>query len=416
MKLLIVDDQPISRKVLRISLEHGGHSVSEAINGIEALKLLEHETVDAVVSDVLMPSMDGFRLCREMRKHERLHSIPLILYTATYDSQKDRELAESVGADAYILKPAPPGVILDAVRVAHQRERRITLGDQSEDDSTDVLERYSSVLVRKLEARNAELQEALWTLQKSHESAAARNRSLDACVTQRDSALRSANQQLQTFSSLVLHELRAPLRHILGYVQSVQLRTEASLSLESHKSLDYIESTARQMDSLVTSLLNFARSSQAELSLQIVDLDLLLDEALEALTAETRGRAIEWHRPRLASVRADKGLLHQVFVDLLSNALKFSRPRQPAVIEIGERPGRPGEVVLFVRDNGVGFEGSRAKELFNAFTRLHHRHEFEGVGVGLANVQRIIARHSGHIWAESALDQGATFYFSLPRA
>jgi light-regulated signal transduction histidine kinase (bacteriophytochrome) len=147
-----------------------------------------------------------------------------------------------------------------------------------------------------------------------------------------------------------------------------------------------------------------------------MDLEPVLAEALEAVAPDVTGRNIEWHRGSLPRVHGDAGLLRQVLVNLLSNAIKYTRTRPAARIEIGHREGRAEEAVIFVRDNGVGFDSRRAGELFGVFKRLHSAKEFEGTGVGLAHAHRIIARHGGSMWAEAAVDRGATFYFGLRRA
>lgn len=180
--------------------------------------------------------------------------------------------------------------------------------------------------------------------------------------------------------------------------------------------LNQIRTAATHMSDLVDALLDFARTGRAELGLQDLELEPLLGEALETVQRETQGREIEWRRHHLPRVRGDKTLLRQVFINLLSNAVKYSRGRKPAIIEIGEQPGGASEVVIFVKDNGVGFDSKYAKELFGVFKRLHHSREFEGIGIGLANAHRIVTRHGGRIWAEAALNLGATFYFSLQRA
>jgi light-regulated signal transduction histidine kinase (bacteriophytochrome) len=163
-------------------------------------------------------------------------------------------------------------------------------------------------------------------------------------------------------------------------------------------------------------LLQFAHTSRAHLNFAEVDLEQVFGEALVAVRGDTQSRNIQWQRSRLPKVRGDATLLGQVFVNLLSNAIKYTRTRDPAVIEIGARPGRADEVVVFVRDNGVGFDLRNADRLFGVFQRLHRADEFEGIGIGLANAHRIVTRHGGAIWAEAAVDRGATFLFTLPKA
>jgi len=415
MNILIIDDIATNRRLLRATLEAEGHDVQEAANGIEGLRALEEQQADAVISDVLMPGMDGFRLCHEIRSNQKLCSLPLVLYTSTYNSPTDRQLAESVGADAYIFKPAPAATLLEAIHTAQRKGRLHEPKLAPGLEHAEILERYNSVLVRKLESRNSELQEALNGLGEAHEQILELNRNLETRVAQRTAALDAANRELEAFSFSVSHDLRAPLRHINGFADLL-LATEPQLSPDGREVTQRICEASRQMYRLIEALLEFARVGRAPLQLTTVSLEQVLDDALTAVAPETRDRNIEWQRSRLPSVRGDATLLRQVLVNLLSNAIKYTRTRNPAVIEIGQRTGRAEEVVTFVKDNGVGFDLRRAGELFGVFKRLHDADAFEGTGIGLANAHRIITRHGGSIWADAAVDCGATFYFSLLRA
>jgi signal transduction histidine kinase len=417
MNLLIVDDYANNRKLLRAALEAEGHRVAEASDGVEALDMLGRDCVDAVISDILMPRMDGFRLCREIRKGEKLNcGIPVVLYTATYNSPSDRELAQIVGADCYLLKPSPTAALLDAVREAQQKARQRPIPEVTGVDDTYVLEQYSAALVRKLEHRNTELQEALGDLQVAHEHILALNQNLEIRVAQRTAALEAANEELEAFSFSVSHDLRGPLLHIDGFAQLLKESTAGRLDEEGAKYREYIVGAAERMGELIQALLTFARTGRAPLNLADVDLEEVLEWALAEVRGDTQSRNIQWQRSRLPKAHADAKLLGQVFVNLIANAIKYTRTRDPAVIEIGARPGRADEVVVFVRDNGVGFDLRYAERLFGVFQRLHRADEFEGIGIGLANAHRIVTRHGGAIWAEAAVDRGATFFFSLPRA
>jgi len=198
LTILIVDDLVGNRKVLRAGLESEGHIVAEATNGQEALNVLERTRVDAVVSDILMPTMDGFRLCLEIRNSNTPYAtLPFILYTATYDSPGDRDLAQSVGADGYVIKPAPLSVMLQALRDAQHKARREQRPDAAPIGESDVLEQYNAALVRKLEERNEQLQRSVEDLQRAHEQILALNRDLEKRMEQRTAALEAANQELE---------------------------------------------------------------------------------------------------------------------------------------------------------------------------------------------------------------------------
>lgn len=416
MHFLIVDDEPSNLRLLRASLEAEGHGVVEAKNGITALEVLAGEAVDAVISDILMPVMDGFRLCHEVRRsRSRNCAVPIVLYTATYSSAADRALAATVGADAYLIKPAPIAAILGAVREAQHKAASRSMPAFPVIDEHEVLEQYSATLVRKLERRNTELQGALSELQTAHDKILELNRTLEERVAQRTAGLDAAYRELEAFSFSVSHDLRAPLRRIGGFAELLD-EHGAHLDTENRGFLNHILKATKDMDRLIDALLALSRTSRTELKLVPVDLEGVLEEALSAVYAETHGRNIRWVRARLPVVRADVTLIRQVFINLLSNAIKYTRPRETAQIEIGTQRGRADEVIIFVRDNGVGFDLKHASGLFGAFQRLHPAEQFEGVGVGLANAHRIVTRHGGSIWAEAAEGVGATFYFSLTRA
>src|SRR6267378_1973540 len=266
MNVLVVDDHPVNRKLLRVQLQAEGHDVVEAANGVEALQTIERERVDAVISDILMPDMDGFRLCHEIRNSEKVGALPFILYTSTYDSPADRKLAQSVGADDYIIKPAAVPVILKALHDAALRTREIP-----QQGETYVLKQYSEALVRKLSEKNSELQGALDSLQIAHDEILKLNRELDARVQQRTAELEianrkltTANEELEAFSSSVSHDLRAPLRHIDGYAAILGELVGEKLDEEGQLALSRISDAAKQMRQLINDLLAFSRIGRAE--------------------------------------------------------------------------------------------------------------------------------------------------------
>jgi light-regulated signal transduction histidine kinase (bacteriophytochrome) len=202
------------------------------------------------------------------------------------------------------------------------------------------------------------------------------------------------------------------LRHISGFSQILSEEFGPALPPEAQRHLQRIEDGTRRMGQLVDDLLTLARVGRRDLSLQITGLNSVVDEVINGLALEVAGREIEWKIGALPYVECDPGLMNQVFQNLISNALKFTRPRIPAVIEIGQQH-KGGATIVYVRDNGVGFSMKYAGKLFGVFQRLHRSEDFAGTGVGLATVQRIIQKHGGRIWAEAELDRGATFYFQL---
>jgi PAS domain S-box-containing protein len=241
------------------------------------------------------------------------------------------------------------------------------------------------------------------------------NADLEHRVRERTSQLQELNQELESFSYSVSHDLRAPLRHITGFGQLLERRAGASLDEPSRELVKTIVSAAKQGDTLVDALLAFSRMGRAELRQTRVDLGALAEEVRRELQVDAAGREVEWRMGPLPAVTADPALLRQVLRNLLGNALKYSRPRPRAVIEVGAQE-KGNEVEVWVRDNGVGFDMRFADKLFGPFQRLHTAEEFEGSGIGLANVRRIISRHGGRTWAEGQVDRGTTVFFSLPQS
>jgi light-regulated signal transduction histidine kinase (bacteriophytochrome) len=241
------------------------------------------------------------------------------------------------------------------------------------------------------------------------------NAELEQRVAGRTAQLEAANQELEAFSYSVSHDLRAPLRHVAGFVELLQHDAGPALSQTSLRHLATISQSAKRMGVLIDDLLAFSRVGRAAMQLSDVNLEALFQDTLGDFSAETAARNIAWHIRPLPVVRADAALLRLVLVNLMSNAVKFTGTRAEAKIEIGCAAGGENENVIFVRDNGVGFDPRYVGKLFGVFQRLHSQGEFAGTGIGLANVQRIIRRHGGRTWAEGAVDGGATFYFSIPK-
>ncbi len=240
------------------------------------------------------------------------------------------------------------------------------------------------------------------------------NTELEDRVAKRTSQLEASNKELEAFSYSVSHDLRAPLRHVSGYVELLNKHFHSELPEKGQHYLNSIADSVRLMGVLIDDLLQFSRTGRMELRESDFDMNEIVKEVIESLGKDNPDRKIEWVLGKLPSIYGDKALLRLVWMNLLSNAVKFTRTGKQTRIEIGVKKEKK-ELVFFVRDNGVGFDIQYAQKLFGVFQRLHPAEEFEGTGVGLANVRRIILRHGGRTWAEAELNNGAIFYFSIPK-
>ncbi|HEY3886047.1 MAG TPA: ATP-binding protein [Vicinamibacterales bacterium] len=241
-------------------------------------------------------------------------------------------------------------------------------------------------------------------------------RARGAALQQKLEELGDANRELEAFSYSVSHDLRAPLRHIGGFCALLQKQLGESADAQSRRYLGLITDAAAQMGRLVDDLLSFSRMGRVELRQTCVDLDALVGDVAREAEQDAAGRRIAWIVHPLPTVVGDPAMLRVAFSNLLSNAVKYTRTQQAATIEIGVEPSNNGTRTLYVKDNGVGFDMAYAGKLFGVFQRLHRVEEFEGTGIGLANVRRIVQRHGGQTWAQGAIDHGATFYMTLPSA
>jgi signal transduction histidine kinase len=321
------------------------------------------------------------------------------------------------------------GLVDSARRVAEEKDYSVRAAREGDDELGLLVDSFNGML-DQIQQRDAQLALAMRELEtRVEERTADLKRELAERRLAEQEILRlngenevrlaeltALNAEIESFSYSVSHDLRAPLRHINGFVQLLKTHAAGALDEKGLRYLGVIADGARRMGRLIDDLLSFSRTTRAEMAVTEVDLAPLVREEIASIMAGADGRQVEWTVGELPRVKGDPGLLRIVWTNLLSNAFKYTGKAQRAHIAVGTMPGQDGQAVVFVRDDGVGFDMRYVDKLFGVFQRLHKADEFEGTGIGLATVRRIVTRHKGNVWAESAPGAGTTFFVSLPVA
>lgn len=361
-RLLIVDDETAHMRALCETLQAHGFNVVGCEHGESALAALRQAPFDLLLTDLMMPGMSGLALLR--RALEIDPTLVVIIMTGEGTIGSAVEAMQS-GAFDYVLKPFKLSAMLPV----------ITRG----------------LGVRRLRAQNA---------------------ALERRVREHTAELEATNRELDAFTRSASHDLRSPLNIVLGFSALLAEEHGPQMSDKHRLWLTFIERAAHQMQDLVEALMRLSRVGRKTLNVQMVDVGPMVWDVVADLRREQPQRNVTVHIRELPRVMADAPLLRQLLVNLLNNAFKYTRQAQQPIVEIGIEM-RGEEQVFFVRDNGVGFDMGSAHRLFDAFQRLHREEEFEGNGVGLSIVHRIVQRHGGRIWVEAAVGQGACFFFTL---
>jgi signal transduction histidine kinase len=386
-RVLLVDDEPDNLLSLSAVLDPLPADVVTAQSGREALRQLLERDFAVIVLDVMMPGMDGLETAALIRERERSRYTPIIFLTALGGSEEFMFRGYGAGAVDFLSKPFIPEVLRSKVGVF------IELFNHK-----GALQRKNEELERAIEGQRAADQEV---------------RKLNRHLEQRLEELSVVNRELEAFSYSVSHDLRGPLARIHGFSRALLDFHNESLDEEGRQYLSRISSAAERTIQLVDDLLNLARLTRAEMRSQPLDLSEIVRSIVTDLRARDEKRDIEFRVAPEARAYGDSNLLCVALLNLLENAHKFTGRKDHAVIEFGVNFDET-QPVFYVRDNGAGFDTKAAQNLFAPFQRFHPSSDFEGTGIGLAIVERIIRRHGGRIWAEGEAGKGATFFFSLP--
>lgn len=358
-KILIVDDRPENLVAIRTVLKNLNVELIEATNGNDALKATLHHDFVLALLDVQMPEMDGYELAGILREEPKTMSLPFIFISAVYTDNLNVFKGYEKGAFSFITKPFQPEILINKVKFFIEKHQQ------------------------------------------------------EVSLYELNAELKTINKELEAFSYSVSHDLRAPLRAINGYAEMINEDYGEKLDEEGKRILGNIKYYTNKMGKLIDDLLAFSRLGRKEIQKTAINMTELVNNVVNELSKTIDHQAIIKVN-KLEDINADSSLMNQVMVNLISNAIKYSSKKDQPSIEISSEVN-DNKIIYSVKDNGAGFDMKYSDKLFGVFQRLHTPEDFEGTGVGLAIVQRIIVRHNGRVWFDAKLNEGATFYFSLTK-
>ena len=404
VNILLVDDHPENLLALSAILETSSYNLVEALSGEEALKCVLYHDFAVILMDVQMPGMNGFEAAAIIRDRKKSRHTPIIFLTAIDKSENRVVTGYQLGAVDYLFKPVVPEILQSKVEVFVDLFKK-----------TEEIKQQAA----KLATANQQLAEEIIQRRQAEEQVNKLNQDLQQWAID----LEATNQELRAFNYAVSHDLKAYLNRIAGFSKALQEDYADNLDLEGKSYLRSIHTATHRMTDLTNALLRLSKVAHWELQYESVDMSALAQEIVDKLKQATPQRQVEVAiMPKLV-VKGDRELLKIALENLLGNAWKYTSKKTNARIEFGlsdstvEISKLPdcssNTIVYFIRDNGAGFDSSYADKLFNPFQRLHTANEFEGTGIGLSTVQRIIHRHNGQILANAAPEKGATFYFGF---
>jgi CheY-like chemotaxis protein len=418
LKILVVEDRVENAMVIRENLQHRGYAVVHAANGREALKAMGEENFDLVITDLLMPEMDGYQLTHALKTDERFQNVPVIIYTATYTDPQDRALALDLGAAEFIIKPAEtePFMRLIGEVIGKAARGELPAGRTAQLDEAVYLKTYAERLVQKLEDKVFEAEEA-------NRGLARLNSELESRVAQATAELRAtidklnmANKELESFAYTVAHDLRAPLRAVRGLVKILEDIHGPNLPAEAQEICQRLAHNAGLMDRLIEDLLNYSKLGTTPVTVAPLSLNAAVGHAITMLSAliEQSHAQVEV-QTGMPAVVGHEATLVQVIMNLVANAIKFVEPGMRPEVKIDAEQTQE-RVTLHVRDNGIGIGPQYQERIFQVFERLHESEAYPGTGVGLAIVKKGVEKMGGTCGVKSEPGRGSCFWVELPAA
>jgi len=436
--LLIVDDKENLKACKALLTDAFPGSKVIATSGTEeGILRVMPEDPDVILLDLYMPEISGFEIFKKLKGNDISKSIPVIILTGTNVNTEDRKRALALGADAFLTKPVEEVELISLISAmarirkseAFLRESNARLEelvkertknilselDEQKKTGIDLQKSYEQLAITKLATSNLleDIKIEVENRRQVEDEVRKLNVELEQRVIERTSQLENANKELEAFVYSVSHDLRAPLRAVDGFSRFLMEDYADALGIDGKRMLGQIRSNTHRMDQLITDLLNLSRVTRKELRYSEVDMTRLAISAFNENAPDELRNRIKFTVEKLPEAYADPTFLQQVWINLVSNSIKFTSKQKEPEIKIGGK-NENKKNIYFVRDNGVGFNQDYSHKLFGVFQRLHKSDDFEGTGVGLAIVKRIINRFGGSVWAEGEEGKGATFWFSLP--
>jgi light-regulated signal transduction histidine kinase (bacteriophytochrome) len=411
-RILIVDDNQANVDVLSGLLDvHGYENVMALTDPRLVEDVMKSFEPDLILLDLLMPYLSGYQvmdLIKSMIPAD--FYLPVLILTADITPEA-KQLALSQGAKDFLSKPYD--LIEVSLRIKNLLETKYL--HQQLQIQNQILEEKVKERTLELENLNLQLMDSKEKTEHSERELYKLNQELEQRISERTFQLEAANKELEAFSYSVSHDLRAPLRHISGFIQILKELNAGQQTEEELRLMKLISNGALEMEKLIEALLYFSRINHSELRKTTINSDILVNQVIEVLYQEGGNRKITFSVGKMLNCEGDEQLIKQVWVNLISNAIKYTGRNPDATIEIGSYQS-DDELTFFIKDNGVGFDMKNAGRLFGVFRRLHTTRDFEGIGIGLANVNSIVTRHGGRCTAMGEVGKGATFQFTMPGA